>query len=45
MAIVSKKTSFKMEYLVASLLLEEMRRKYSKIVNEALVVFGRSKEK
>jgi hypothetical protein len=45
MAIGSTTSSFKMEDVVASLLLEEMRRKSSKMVKEALAIKGRSREK
>lgn len=38
MVIGSVKTTFKMEDVVASLLLEEMRRKSSKMAKEALFV-------
>jgi len=45
MAIGSITTTFKMEDVVASLVLEEMRRKSFEMAKEALVVQGRLKER
>lgn len=45
MAIGNKKTTFKKEDVVASLLSKEMRSKFFEMEKEAFVVHGRSKEK